>query len=186
MKEDEGEMMDMMLGVALFFLAFGNAVYLSLEAFRFRSLSTYYEYGKLGSNETNYWELGNTIYLYGGIVIWSLAAVTSILEFFVGAANMQMVWGLGVFFGIPLISFIYGILTFMSYNKAYEVVRDSKDATKLTTAYALINMIKIEWNAYGVRELGTQLTFWELSSMKEGDGKYKKQAQQGKGGKQGG
>ena len=94
MKEDEEDLMDM-LAVALFFLAFGNAVYLSLEAFRFRSLSTYYEYGKLGSNETNYWELGNTIYLYGGIVIWSVAAVTSIMELF-GSANIEMVWGLGV------------------------------------------------------------------------------------------
>ena len=43
MKEDEEDLMDM-LTVALFFLAFGNAVYLSLEAFRFRSLSTYYDY----------------------------------------------------------------------------------------------------------------------------------------------
>ena len=99
MKEDEEDLMDM-LTVALFFLAFGNAVYLSLEAFRFRSLSTYYErgyYATYPGNErkTSFWEVGNTIYLYGGIVIWSLAAVTSIMELF-GSANIEMVWGLGV------------------------------------------------------------------------------------------
>ena len=94
MKEDEGDLMDM-LAVALFFLAFGNAVYLSLEAFRFRSLPTYYTYGVWSDVTTNHWEVGNTIYLYGGIVIWSLAAVTSIMELF-GSANIEEVWGLGV------------------------------------------------------------------------------------------
>jgi len=99
MKEDEEDQIDM-LTVALFVLAFGNAVYLSLEAFRFRSLSTYYErgyYATYPGNErkTSFWEVGNTIYLYGGIVIWSLAAVTSIMELF-GSANIEMVWGLGV------------------------------------------------------------------------------------------
>jgi len=74
----------------------------------------------------------------------------------------------------------------MSYNKAYEVVRDSKDATKLTTAYALINMITIEWNTYGMRDIGTTLSIWEIAYLKEGDGKGKKQGQQGQGGKQGG
>ena len=62
-------------------------------------------------------------------------------------------------------------------------MRDSPyDETVRTKNLALINMIKIEWNAYGVRELGNLLAVWEISSMKEGDGKWKKQGQQGQGG----
>jgi len=81
-----------MLAVGLFMVALINSGYLSLEAFRFRSLSTYYENGKLGNKETNYWELANTLYLYSGILIWSIAAVVMLLELFIGSFNSYLVW----------------------------------------------------------------------------------------------
>ena len=123
-------------GLALFFLAFGNLVYLFLEAFRFRSLKTYYDYGELGRDATNFWKFGNQVYLYSSIIIWDIVAITALLDMFIDDQNIALV-GFGVVYLVrPFIAFIYGILTFFSYNNAYTTIRDFSDSNKQVEAVA--------------------------------------------------
>ena len=65
------------------FIAFGNATRLGMEALRYRTVSTYYENGYLGDKDnTNWWKLGNDIFLNGGFGIWALAFCTQLLSLF--------------------------------------------------------------------------------------------------------
>ena len=175
----------------LLMVAFGNSVYHGMEAFKYRSLSSYYENGKLNNNETNYWEIGNNIFLYGGFTIWALAFAAMVAEAFVeDLPASEAIWGYGVFLGLPLLSAIYGILAWLSYNKAYDVLKTSTDPIKLTTAQTLINSIKIEMNSYGQQELGNAMALaWplqELEKMEKWGGKKGGDKKKGKDGKDGG
>jgi len=72
-EEDEGESLMIIGLIILFGLPIANAYFYGNELFRFRSLTNYYKAGLLGtSDNTNWWELANTIYLWGNFIIWIL------------------------------------------------------------------------------------------------------------------
>ena len=61
--------------------ALGWTIYSALNAFRYRSNSAYYTFSKIGT-DTNYYELSDTISLYGGTVMGGILTLTSLAAAF--------------------------------------------------------------------------------------------------------
>lgn len=59
-----------------------------LDAFRFRSKSTYYDFAKIG-DDTNYYKLGDQVRLYSGLAIGGILTITSLLSAFGIAQNFN-------------------------------------------------------------------------------------------------
>lgn len=74
-------MSPMMSNVTFFGVAASWAAYSALEAFRYRSASTYYDSAKILDTD-EYYKLSDTVKFYGGLAVGGILAVTQLLAIF--------------------------------------------------------------------------------------------------------
>ena len=84
MDDDDGEMnMGLFIIMAALAMPLFNALFYGNQLFRFRTIKDFYKAGLLGnSGNTNWWELANTIYLWGSMIIWSALFIVNVLSVF--------------------------------------------------------------------------------------------------------
>lgn len=114
-----------------------------MELFRYDSDSGFYDNGDISG--TNYWKIANYVRGYGGLSIWSLAALMQFLSLFglFNTANM-MVWEYGVGFAGLAIFLTYTIIEFIAYENANSNVT-STDSVKSTKAPIVKAAVKAEF-----------------------------------------
>ena len=113
-------------------ISIGALTNICLELFRYDSASGFYDNGDISG--TNYWKIANSVRSYGGLSIWSLAALMQFLSLFglFPTANM-MVWEYGVGFAGQLIFLTYTIIQYIAYEDAHSNITSS-DSVKSTRA----------------------------------------------------
>jgi len=144
--------------MGLFGAALGWTVYSALEAFRYRSASTYYDGGKIG-DDTNYWKLSEQIRLFGGLGLGGLLTVTSLMALVGGGAvmNVQM-WELAMMIG-GLLGLVVGVMRTLGYEAAYGHA-DGSDATKALQGVALMTVLETAAIEDAAMNSGFMLTVW--------------------------
>merc|ERR1712045_519538 len=66
-----------------------------MEAFRYRSASTYYDAGKVGTDGTNWWKTTDQIRNYSSLAIGGILALTSLASAFGGQTLLNaQAWGI--------------------------------------------------------------------------------------------
>ena len=80
--------------------------------------------------------------MFGGLAIWSTAAITQILSMAgIAASTNVMVWTWGVVMGGLLIGVTYQILALLAMNKAYQENSSAANADYVT----IMKMIQSDW-----------------------------------------
>ena len=111
-----------------FFLFISSA----LSAFRYRSDSAYYNFSSIG-DDTNWFKLGDSVRLYGGLVIGLTLSATSVMTLLDPAYL-----GLSLTFWKFMLVFnaIVSLIQLLGYDAAYKHITGS-DATKKTSGQAV-------------------------------------------------
>jgi len=92
---------------------------IALQLFRYRAQSDFYSDGDIVLG-TNYWRIANYIRGYGGLAIWSLAALTQLLSVASIANDVNMVvWQYGVGYSGTLLEFVAFMFDYAAYDVAY-------------------------------------------------------------------
>merc|ERR1712037_903904 len=118
------------LGVTIYYL-----MYLFFDgSMGYKSEDNYYEAGKLGNDETNYWELADMIKLFGGLGIFGVLMVTQLL------ATLGIMSGLNMM----LWHFTVNLLRMLGMNAAWGKKDDSNAIVK-GSAQGVIGAIQGDW-----------------------------------------
>ena len=81
--------------------------------------------------------------LYGGLVIWGTATITSILSMVgIAASTNVMIWSTVVVMGGLLVSVVYQVLAFIGMNKAYDL---QEAGTADAESASIMNTISSDW-----------------------------------------
>ena len=100
--------------------SFSWASYCGLNAFRYRSASTYYSFAEIGS-DTNYYKLSDQIYNYGGIVLGGTLTLTSLLAALGIAGEINgYAWYWILAFINPPLELTVKVLRMLAYDSAYD------------------------------------------------------------------
>jgi len=129
------------LGVTIYYL-----MYLFFDgSLRYKSEDNYYEAGKLGNDETNYWELADMIKLFGGLGIFGVLMVTQLLATLgiMSGLNMMLWHYVGGFGGLAL-HFTVNLLRMLGMNAAWGKKDDSNAIVK-GSAQGVIGAIQGDW-----------------------------------------
>lgn len=149
--------------IAFTMLALGNATGIALDLFRYEK-DTVYTYGD-ELRWFNSWKIYKMVEQYGGLTLWSVAAITQILSFAGIAVDINiMVWLYGVMMGGMWLSGLVGLLQFIAYDSAYalsqETGTDVASLKKKGTGVALMPEIENDMLMTSAMETATTLAIW--------------------------
>ena len=127
--------------VTLLMVALGGAMYSALEAFRYRSASTYYDFAKIDT-DSNLYKTSDTIRLYGGVAIGGLLTVTSLMAVLgISPLLNGMAWMYGSL-AMMVVSMIVGVTRFMAYENAYGHASNTTTTTYNSAGNNLMSTIR--------------------------------------------
>ena len=154
----EWAMRDPMMGqIAYTTVAVGQAVWLGLMMFRYYGIEARVP---ASMGDTDYAGLAHMIGGYGGLALWSAAAITQLMsDFGAGGDLNMMVWGYGLEMGGSILGMIVSLFVFLSYNEAYTWSQDTtKTADEQATALAHMDELEAMWTATAANEAMVALT----------------------------
>ena len=149
----EWAMRDPMMGqITYTMVAVGQAAWIGLDMFRYYSADSGRVPASVGT--TDYAGLAHMIGGYGGLALWSVAAITQILSMAGIAAGVNMmVWHYGLEWGGSVIGAVWMVLMFLSYNEAYTVTQDTgAAAADVTAAGDHMDTIEATWAMVAANE----------------------------------
>ena len=118
----------------------------AMEAFRYRSASTYYDAGKVGTDGTNWWKTTDQIRNYSSLAIGGILALTSLASAFGGQTLLNaQAWGiLGLVGG--LVGLVVDVMRMIGYDSYYS---DSQTTATAAAGASAMNLIKTDavWDA---------------------------------------
>ena len=104
-------------------IAISVATHYGLDLFRYKSDSKYYDSYQAAKNltDTNWFKIGDTLKKWAYFIIYSIAAVTTILQGFGIAVPINMlVWGWGVGLGAGVAAFVAWLFKAIAMEQAYD------------------------------------------------------------------
>jgi len=109
----------------------------ALHVFRNRSAAGFYDDGDFAG--TNFWKVSNFVGGYGGLFVWSFAALTQMLSLFGMATEVNtMVWQYGVGYTGAMVAMLAGLSNLLASEFAYEDL-NNKDSTVASKALKVYN-----------------------------------------------
>merc|ERR1719410_331508 len=131
----------------------------AMEAFRYRSASTYYDAGKVGTSGTNWWKTTDQIRNYSSLAIGGILALTSLASAFGGQTLLNaQAWGiLGLVGG--LVGLVVDVMRMIGYDSYYS---DSQTtATAAAAASVMEGWYADVWNALTDEEQADEIAAWQ-------------------------
>ena len=117
------------------------ALHSGLNALRYRSSSTYYDFAKIG-DDSNYYKTGDLIGLYGGTALGGTLTLTSLLAAFGMAAHINgLAWFYIMAFLAPILNLVTRGFRSLAYDKAYthtqgtDTAKAASGATVITACW---------------------------------------------------
>ena len=151
MEGEEKEDMDaenpmfMMGNLAFLGVAAGHVAGISLDLFRYKSATDYYDAGATyngASDNTNWWKISNQISYYGALGVSSILTLTQLLSMFGVAVDVNvMAWSWSMMLVMPLIGMAAGALKFYAYETFYS----DEDVGTSNSSKIMMDVIEWEW-----------------------------------------
>ena len=117
------------------------ASYCGLNAFRYKSASTYYDFAKIG-DDTNYYKLSDQIYNYAGVALGGTLTLTSLLAAFGIAADINgYAWWWILAFINPPVELAVSVLRLLAYDTAYDHTQGT-DTAKATSGSLVMTAVQ--------------------------------------------
>ena len=118
----------------------------AMEAFRYRSASTYYDAGKVGTSGTNWWKTTDQIRNYSSLAIGGILALTSLASAFGGQTLLNaQAWGILSLVG-GLVGLVVDVMRMIGYDSYYSDSQTTATAAAGAAAMALIKTDAV-WDA---------------------------------------
>lgn len=126
--------------VTLLMVALGTAMGSALEALRYRSASTYYDFAKIDT-DSNLYKTSDSVRLYGGLAIGGLLTVTSLMAVLgISPLLNGMAWMYGSL-AMMVVGMIVGVTRFMAYDNAYGHASNTTTTTYNSAGTTLMGAI---------------------------------------------
>ena len=120
-------------------VAAGWTTYSALEAFRYRSSSTYYDFAKIGS-DTNWYKTSDQVRLYGGVALGGLMTIAGLMGAFgISHYNAGLTWMWAVIASWALGGAL-DVLRYLGFDAAYSksIGTSSSEASSGATVMSAI------------------------------------------------